>query len=99
MKTKICTSCGYVGKPTTQGLGSFAVDALLWMVFASFTLLTAFLPLLLIPIGWTIFHIATYKTITCPQCENFDMVGLKSKKGIKAAQHQHYHEDHAAHSH
>jgi len=98
MKTKICTSCGYVGQPTTQGMGSFAVDALLWMVFASFTLLTAFLPFMLIPLGWTIFHIATYKTITCPQCENFDMVGLQSKKGIKAAQHQHYH-DHAAHSH
>lgn len=91
MKTKICTSCGYVGKPTTQGLGSFAVDVFIWMVFASFTLFTALLPLMIIPLAWTIFHIATYKTITCPQCENFDMVGLDSKKGMHALHHQHPH--------
>ena len=84
MKTKICTTCGYVGKPTTQGIGSFFVDALIWMVIASFTLFTAFLPLMLIPIGWTIFHLITYKTITCPKCENYDMVGLNSKKGKQA---------------
>lgn len=84
MKNKICNHCGYIGEPTTQGAGSFFVDAMLWLVFASFTLFSAFLPFMLIPLGWTIFHIITYKSITCPKCENFEMVSLDSKKGKQA---------------
>lgn len=84
MTTKICKNCGHIGEPTVQGAGSFFVDALLWLVFASFTLFSAFLPFMLIPLGWTIFHLITYKSITCPKCENFDMVSLNSKKGKQA---------------
>ena len=84
MTTKICQHCGHIGEPTTQGAGSFFVDALLWMVFTSFTLFSAFLPFMLVPLGWTIYHIIVYKSITCPKCENFEMVGLNSRKG-KAA--------------
>jgi hypothetical protein len=81
MKNKICKNCGYIGKPTTQGAGSFFVDALLWLVFTSFTLFSAFLPFLLFPLAWTIYHVATYSSITCPKCECLDMVGMKSRKG------------------
>ncbi len=83
MKDKVCKGCGYIGKPTTQGLGSFFVDGMLWLVFSSFTLFSAFFPLMLIPIGWTIFHLITYRTITCPKCENLDMVSLNSARGKK----------------
>ena len=84
MKNKICKNSGHVGQPISQGIGSFFVDAMLWMVFASFTLFSAFLPFMLIPLGWTIFHLIVYKSITCPKCENFDMVSLDSKKGKEA---------------
>ena len=83
MKDKVCKSCGYIGKPTSQGLGSFFVDGMLWLVFSSFTLFSAFFPLMLIPLGWTIFHIITYKTITCPKCEDLDMISMNSTRGKK----------------
>ena len=81
MKDRVCTSCGYVGKPTTQGPGSFFVDAFIWLVVGSVVLMSGILPLLIIPIGWTIYHIIKYATTTCPKCENLDMVSLNSKKG------------------
>jgi hypothetical protein len=84
MTTKICQHCGHIGEPTTQGVGSFFVDAMIWMVCTSLTLFSAFLPIMLIPLAWTIFHLITYKSITCPKCENFDMVKIDSRKG-KAA--------------
>lgn len=100
MKEKICVSCGYIGQPTTQGMGSFFVDLIIWMVITSFTLFTAFLPLLLIPLSWTIFHIATYKTITCPKCENLDMVSMTSTKGKRALKLKHdKHEPAPHHTH
>jgi len=83
VKNKVCKGCGYIGKPTSQGIGSFFVDGMFWLIFSSFTLFSAFFPLMLVPIGWTIYHIITYKTITCPKCENLDMVSMKSKLGKK----------------
>jgi hypothetical protein len=62
-------------------MGSFFVDVMIWMVFISFTLFSAFLPFLLIPLAWSIYHITTYKTITCPECENLEMVRINSHKG------------------
>lgn len=99
MKTKICHNCGYVGKPTSQGAGSFFVDAMLWLVFASMTMLSAFLPLMLVPLGWTIYHIAVYNSVTCPECENFDMVSLDSRKGREAQAHFHGKHEHVGDDH
>jgi len=57
------------------------VDLLIWMVFGSITALTGLLITLLIPLSWTIYHIAKYHTTTCPKCENIEMVSMSSKKG------------------
>ena len=89
MTTKICQHCGHIGEPTAQGAGSFFVDIMIWMVFISFTLFSAFLPFLLIPLAWTIFHAITYKSITCPECENFEMVRINSRKGRAAMERFH----------
>gem|GEM_PF-1730843 len=94
MTTKICQHCGHIGEPTTQGVGSFFVDAMIWMVCTSLTLFSAFLPIMLIPLAWTVFHIMTYKSITCPKCENFEMVKLHSRKG-KAAMLRFHGESHS----
>ena len=100
MKNKICMDCGHIGQPTTQGVGSFFVDLMIWMVISSFTLFTAFLPLMLIPIGWTIYHFITYKTITCPNCENLEMVSLTSRRGKQAlASRQGKHTTKSLHTH
>ena len=87
MKDRICTYCGYIGQPTTQGLGSFFVDGFIWLVVSSIVLMSGIFPLLLIPVSWTIYHIAKYKTTTCPRCENLDMVSLGSKKGKAVLRH------------
>ena len=81
MKERVCGYCGYIGKPTTQGMSSFLVDLLIWMIFGSMTALLGLLPLLLFPLSWTIYHIAKYKTTTCPKCENLEMVSMDSKRG------------------
>lgn len=96
MTTKICQHCGHIGEPTSQGVGSFFVDVMIWMVFISFTLFSAFLPFMLIPLAWTIYHLIVYKSITCPECENYEMVGLNSRKGKTAMER--FHGEHAVHS-
>ena len=84
MKDRICTHCYHVGKPITQGMGSFAVDALMWMIFLSLSMCSSIFPLMLIPLGWTIYHIAIYRKSTCPECGRLNMVSMTSKKGKKA---------------
>ncbi|MBI3772125.1 MAG: hypothetical protein HY272_05450 [Gammaproteobacteria bacterium] len=84
MKDRICTACYHVGKPTTQGIESFFVDALIWLSFSSFAILSAMIPLMIIPIAWTTFHIAVYNKTTCPKCGKLNMVSLNSRKGREA---------------
>jgi len=84
MKDRICTNCYHVGQPITQGMGSFAVDALMWMMFLSLSMFSSIFPLMLIPLGWTIYHIAIYRKSTCPECGRLNMVSMTSKKGRRA---------------
>ena len=39
---------------------------------------------MLIPLGWSIYHIAIYRKSTCPECGRLNMVSMTSKKGKKA---------------
>ena len=78
---RVCTECGHVGQPKPQGLGSFIVDLFLWFFISGVVLVSLMLPLILIPLGWTIYHLLTYFTVNCPQCENYSMVSLDSTKG------------------
>ena len=84
MKDRVCTSCYHVGQPTVQGPGSFAVDALLWLVFFSLSMFSSLFPLMLIPLAWTIYHVAVYRKTTCPNCGRLDMVNTNSRKGREA---------------
>lgn len=81
MKDRVCAYCGYIGKPTTQGVGSFFVDAFIWLIFGSLTAMSGLIPLMLLPMGWTVYHLVKYKTTTCPKCENIEMVSMTSKPG------------------
>lgn len=84
MKDRVCTHCYHVGQPTTQGMGSFSVDALMWLIFFSLSMFSSVFPLMLIPLGWTIYHIAIYRKSTCPKCGRLNMVSTTSRKGLKA---------------
>lgn len=80
MKEKVCTSCGYTGEAINQCMGSFILDILLWSATIGAIFVTALIPLIIIPVGWTIFHIVNFKS-KCPKCENLDMVSKTSAKG------------------
>ena len=89
MKDKICSTCGYIGKPVNQCKESFLVDMFLWLIVGSFTVMTGLLPLLAIPASWTIYHIVNFR-VKCPECENLDMVSMKSSKGKNSLAHSHH---------
>ena len=84
MADRICTNCYHVGEPISQGLGSFAVDILMWLMFFSLSMFSSLFVLMLVPLAWTVFHIAVYNKTTCPQCGRLNMVALDSKKGRAA---------------
>ncbi len=86
MKDRVCTSCYHVGQPITQGIGSFTVDALIWMTFISMSIFSSIFPLMIIPILWTTYHIAIYRKSTCPKCGRINMVSKTSAKGRRALQ-------------
>ncbi len=81
MKTKICSYCGYVGQPIPQAKSSFVVDAFIWMITLSITAMSGLVPLLLIPLAWTLYHLAKFNTVKCPKCECLEMVSMNSRKG------------------
>lgn len=80
MKDKLCTSCGYIGKPTTQGIGSFAVDGVIWLIGLSLSVFSSVFAIMIIPVAWTIYHLLLYRTTTCPKCGNIAMVSQGSHK-------------------
>lgn len=81
MKSRVCTNCGYHGHAVPQAKESFLVDAMIWATLGSAGLMTGLLPLLVIPMAWTVYHIAKFNTTQCPKCENLDMVSVNSRKG------------------
>jgi len=84
MKNRVCTSCGFVGKPVKQCIESFFVDAFIWATVGSFALMTGLIPVLLIPAAWTVYHLAKFGTTKCPACGDLEMVSVKSRKGREA---------------
>lgn len=81
MKNKVCTECGYVGKPIPQLKSSFAVDVGIWLYFSFLTAMSQLIPLMLVPLVWTIYHIVRFRSVKCAKCESLEMVRIKSKKG------------------
>jgi len=84
MKDRVCTSCKFVGKPVKQCYESFLVDAFIWGIVGSGVLVTGLWPALAIPVAWTLYHLAKFKTTKCPQCGELEMVSMNSQKGRKA---------------
>lgn len=84
MEDRVCKKCYHVGKPIPQERGSFFVDALIWVSFFSVAMLSSFIPILLIPVAWTVYHLAVFNKSTCPECGEIEMVSLRSRKGKKA---------------
>ena len=84
MKDRVCTSCGFVGKPVKQCLESFFVDAFIWGTVGSFALMTGLMPVLVIPAAWTAYHLVKFKTTKCPKCGDLEMVSQESRKGREA---------------
>ncbi|HEY5602316.1 MAG TPA: hypothetical protein VIM41_04335 [Gammaproteobacteria bacterium] len=89
MTDRVCKSCGYVGEAEHQSWGTFAVDAFIWLMFGGLTIFSSLLFLLVIPLSWTIYHLALFSNTQCPKCESLDMVSLRSKKGKAILEHRH----------
>lgn len=83
MKDRVCTSCEHIGKPVNQDLSSFLVDILAWGTFGSGALVSGMLGWLAIPLLWTVYHLAHFRTVQCPECGDLEMVSMKSRKGRK----------------
>ena len=84
MKDRVCTSCGFEGKPIKQCIESFLVDAFIWGIVGGGVLVTGLWPALAIPVVWTIYHLAKFKTTKCPKCGDLEMVSKTSRKGQRA---------------
>lgn len=82
MKTKICSNCGYVGKPVPQAKDSFLVDIFVWGIFLNLSGMSQQWYLMLVPLAWTIYHLAKFNSVECPECKNLDMVRVSSRKGL-----------------
>lgn len=78
---KVCTACGHEGKPIPQALSSFTVDVVIWLYFGFLAGMSQLLPLLLIPMAWTIYHIIRFNSVKCPVCKSLDMVSKGSRRG------------------
>jgi len=89
MKTKVCESCGYVGKPIADEFSSFTVDAMVWLAWSAIAVITGIFPLILIAPLFSLIHIAKFRTMKCPKCENLEMVNLHSHAG-EEIMHDHH---------
>jgi hypothetical protein len=94
MKTKVCKSCGYVGKPVHDEGAAFFMDLFLWLMIFAIAGITAIFPLVVIAPMLTLVHIYYYRSKKCPKCEDLEMVSLSGHDG-KAILEPHQGEPHA----
>lgn len=88
MKNRICTHCGHIGKPIPQAKESFFVDAFIWGIVGSFALMTGVMPILALPIAWSVYHLLKFNTTKCPECLSLDMVDMNSKQGLQMQEYK-----------
>ena len=81
MNTKVCQSCGYVGKPIHDKYSTFVIDILAWASWFTIGFITMIYPLMIVGPLFTIFHLSIFYTKKCPKCGNLEMVGLHSHPG------------------
>lgn len=84
MQEKICTECGFEGKPVAQCKMSFIVDVAIWMTAVNLFFFTGFLPIMLIPVAWTTYHLIKFNSVKCPECESLNMVSKNGRAGKQA---------------
>ena len=82
MKTKVCRSCGYVGKPEYDAPMTFMLDALVWVFgIVVGTITFGMLPLMLLGPLYTVYHLSVLHSRQCPKCHNLEMVSVYSEDG------------------
>lgn len=81
MKTKVCKSCGYVGKPIHDEYSSFFLDIFAWILWFAIAAITGLFPLAILGPMFTLFHLSVFRTKKCPKCGNLDMVSRHSHVG------------------
>jgi len=67
MKTKVCESCDYVGKPKPDEYSSFSIDAMLWLAWMDCRY-HWYLPVILVAPVFSLIHIAKFQLIKHPKC-------------------------------
>ncbi len=87
---KICTNCGYEGKPIRQKAGAFAVLFLALAVIIEWSLVSS-LFWITIPIALvaTVYFVYRFFTTECPKCKNTSMVYKGSHAGKEYLKHPH----------
>ena len=84
MKDKVCTECGFEGKPIAQCKMSFIVDVAIWVTVFNLVFFTGLFQLFIIPAAWTLFHLVKFNSVKCPHCESLSMVSPQGRRGKKA---------------
>ena len=72
---KICTNCGYEGKPVKQEVGAFGILFFTLAITTSWAFASQLFWLTLpISLVSTVLFVYWYFTTTCPKCKNVSMV-------------------------
>jgi len=87
---KICTNCGYEGKPIRQKSGALAILAFTLLITTTWALASQLFwlvwPVSLIS---TILFLYWFFTTKCPECKDVSMVSKLSPKGKAYLKHPH----------
>ena len=81
MKTKVCASCGYIGKPVHDEWSSFLLDLMAWLFAFVIAAITGIIPLVLAGPAFSIYHLVVFRSRKCPKCGDLEMVSMESSTG------------------
>lgn len=79
MTNKICTSCGYIGKPVHDEYSSLLLDVFAWGGSFVLAAITGIIFLAAIGPAFSIWHIVTFRSHRCPKCGNWEMHRIQNK--------------------
>ena len=88
-KSKLCTTCGYVGQSKRETKGSFIMEVFLWLILVPGFIMGGFLWLIFLVPGfiYSVWRLTT-RYDACPKCAAANMIPTSSPVAKKLLQEQ-----------
>lgn len=79
MTDKICSDCGFIGRPVHDEYSSLILDVAIWSGSFIIAAITGIIYLIAIGPAFSIWHMFSFRSHRCPKCGNWEMHRINNR--------------------